>query len=81
LTAKVTAEHEDNAVRLSPGHQQLCGGVYQLFHQLADGHAHLVRSLERAGKYKDMISKDLRDQGLPQDLIYLAMAESGFHRR
>ncbi len=42
------------------------------------GHAHLLRSLERAGKYKDMISKDLRDQGVPQDLIYLAVAESGF---
>jgi len=40
--------------------------------------AHLLRSLERAGKYKDMISKNLREQGVPQDLIYLAVAESGF---
>jgi membrane-bound lytic murein transglycosylase D len=37
-----------------------------------------LRSLERAGKYKDMISKDLSDEGVPQDLIYLAVAESGF---
>ncbi|MEO6803588.1 MAG: transglycosylase SLT domain-containing protein, partial [Granulicella sp.] len=42
------------------------------------GHAHLLRSLERAGKYKEMISKSLREQGVPQDLIYLAVAESGF---
>jgi membrane-bound lytic murein transglycosylase D len=38
----------------------------------------LKRSLERAGKYKEMISKILRDNGVPQDLIYQAVAESGF---
>ena len=42
------------------------------------GHAFLMHSLERAGKYKAMIAKDLSDAGLPQDLIYLAVAESGF---
>jgi len=42
------------------------------------GHAHLARSLERAGKYKDMIQRILREEGVPQDLIYLAVAESGF---
>jgi membrane-bound lytic murein transglycosylase D len=41
-------------------------------------HAHLVASLRRAGKYKEMISKILRDQGVPQDLIYQAITESGF---
>ncbi len=43
-----------------------------------NGHAHLLRSLERAGKYKEMIQKDLAAAGVPQDLIYLAVAESGF---
>ena len=42
------------------------------------GHAYLMHSLQRAGKYQAMIAKDLRDAGLPQDLIYLAVAESGF---
>jgi membrane-bound lytic murein transglycosylase D len=42
------------------------------------GHAHLVASLERAGKYKAMIEKILREQGVPQDLIYQAITESGF---
>ena len=42
------------------------------------GHAHLKRSLERAGKYKAMIQKVLAEYGVPQDLIYLAVAESGF---
>ncbi len=41
-------------------------------------HAHLTHSLQRAGKYKDMISKVLRDEGVPQDLIYQAVTESGF---
>lgn len=42
------------------------------------GHAQLLLSLERAGKYKDMIQRILRENDLPQDLIYLGVAESGF---
>jgi membrane-bound lytic murein transglycosylase D len=34
--------------------------------------------LERAGKYEPMISKILREEGIPQELIHLAQAESGF---
>jgi membrane-bound lytic murein transglycosylase D len=45
------------------------------------GHATLVASLERAGKYKAMIQKVLKEEGVPQDLIYLAVAESGFRPR
>jgi len=33
----------------------------------------------RAGRYREMISQILKQQGVPQDLIYLAQAESGFH--
>ena len=53
-------------------------GFISYFSNSPAGHAHLLRSLERAGKYKDMISKVLREEGVPQDLIYLAVAESGF---
>ncbi len=53
-------------------------GFINYFSNSQAGHAHLLRSLERAGKYKDMISKVLREEGVPQDLIYLAVAESGF---
>ena len=53
-------------------------GFIRYFSDSPAGHAHLKRSLERAGRYKDMIAKDLSDAGLPQDLIYLAVAESGF---
>lgn len=41
-------------------------------------HAHMLRSMERAGKYKAMMQKMLAQEGVPQDLIYLAVAESGF---
>lgn len=37
------------------------------------------RYAERSGRYAPVLSKILNDQGLPRDLIYLAMAESGFH--
>jgi membrane-bound lytic murein transglycosylase D len=56
-------------------------GFINYFSNSKAGHASLLRSLERAGKYKEMISKDLRDEGVPQDLIYLAVAESGFQPR
>jgi membrane-bound lytic murein transglycosylase D len=42
------------------------------------GKGTLVRSLERAGRYRDMIVRVLGEEGVPQDLIYQAVAESGF---
>jgi membrane-bound lytic murein transglycosylase D len=37
------------------------------------------RAFARSGRYHDMIVKTLKEEGVPQDLIYLAQAESGFH--
>jgi membrane-bound lytic murein transglycosylase D len=37
------------------------------------------RAYIRSGRYHDMIAKTLREEGVPQELIYLAQAESGFH--
>ena len=42
------------------------------------GRGTLEHSLERAGRYRDMISRVLAQEGVPQDLIYQAVAESGF---
>lgn len=42
------------------------------------GHGTIVASLNRAGRYKDMIQRILKEEGVPQDLIYQAVAESGF---
>src|SRR5437868_1031144 len=43
------------------------------------GHDILQHGLERGGRYREMIESTLREQGVPQELIYLAQAESGFH--
>jgi membrane-bound lytic murein transglycosylase D len=37
--------------------------------------------LERSGKYGPMIQAELRARGMPQDLLYLALIESGFSPR
>src|SRR5882762_5974047 len=39
----------------------------------------LERALARSGRYDEMIRRILKQEGVPQDLIYLAQAESGFH--
>jgi membrane-bound lytic murein transglycosylase D len=43
------------------------------------GRGTLERALARSGRYDDMIRRILKEEGVPQDLIYLAQAESGFH--
>jgi membrane-bound lytic murein transglycosylase D len=42
------------------------------------GRGTLMRSLERAGRYHAMITAVLAEEKVPQDLIYQAVAESGF---
>jgi membrane-bound lytic murein transglycosylase D len=78
LTAKVTAELKTTQSDFPLVVNDYVAGFISYFSNSPAGHAHLLRSLERAGKYKEMISKNLLEQGVPQDLIYLAVAESGF---
>ncbi len=42
------------------------------------GKATLEHAWARSGRYKAMIQEVLKQEGVPQDLIYLAQAESGF---
>jgi membrane-bound lytic murein transglycosylase D len=42
------------------------------------GRKTLVAGLRRAGRYKPLIQRILAEEGVPQELIYLAQAESGF---
>ena len=78
LTAKLNAELKTTQSDFPLVVNNYVAGFISYFSNSPGGHAHLLRSLERAGKYKEMISKNLRDAGVPQDLIYLAVAESGF---
>jgi len=43
------------------------------------GRKYFVLWLERMGKYKPLLEDILRKEGLPEDLVYLAMVESGFN--
>ena len=43
------------------------------------GRGVLERALARSGRYDEMIRRVLKQEGVPQDLMYLAQAESGFH--
>ncbi|MGA8041625.1 MAG: transglycosylase SLT domain-containing protein, partial [Terracidiphilus sp.] len=45
------------------------------------GHNTLLHSFQRAGRYHSMIQHVMSEEGVPQDLIYLAVAESGFQPR
>ncbi len=51
---------------------------YLSFFQTEHGRLIVETGLRRAGRYHDMIRRVLREEGLPQDLIYLAQAESAF---
>jgi membrane-bound lytic murein transglycosylase D len=48
------------------------------FSNTATGRGTIINSLTRAGRYKAIIQKTLKEEGVPQDLIYQAIAESGF---
>jgi membrane-bound lytic murein transglycosylase D len=76
LVSKVTAELKTTTSDLPLVVNEYVAGFISAFQGSRRGT--LERSLERAGKYKDMIQKVLRDNGVPQDLIYQAVAESGF---
>jgi membrane-bound lytic murein transglycosylase D len=78
LVGRVTAELKTTTSDLPLVINDYVAGWINAFTNKPTLHAHLVASIERAGKYKEMIEKILRDNGVPQDLIYQAVTESGF---
>ena len=53
-------------------------GYIGIFSNSTSFRNHMAASLARVGKYKTMIQQVLKEESVPQDLIYLAVAESGF---
>jgi membrane-bound lytic murein transglycosylase D len=51
---------------------------YLSFFTTTRGRAIMEHGLGRAGRYDGMIRRVLKEEGVPQDLIYLAQAESAF---
>jgi membrane-bound lytic murein transglycosylase D len=78
LTAKLKSELTGTTSDLPLVINDQVAGYINAFANSPTFHAHMLRSLERAGRYKAMIQKVLAEEGVPQDMIYLAVAESGF---
>jgi membrane-bound lytic murein transglycosylase D len=78
VAAKAEAELKTTVSDLPLVMNDYVATYVDFFENSPKGHGTIVASLERMGRYKDMIQQVLRDEGVPQDLIYQAFAESGF---
>jgi membrane-bound lytic murein transglycosylase D len=72
-TAELKATHSDLPLMMT---DQVAGYINYFSHR---GRPVLEHGLTRSGRYREMIERILKEEGVPQDLIYLAQAESGFH--
>ncbi len=78
LVAKATADLATTKSDLPLMVNDYVASYINFFANTQKGHNTLLHSFERAGHYKAMIQRILAEEGVPQDLIYLAVAESGF---
>ena len=81
LVAKATAELATTKSDLPLMVNDYVAAFINFFAYTQKGHNTLLHSFQRAGLYKGMIQRVLAEEGVPQDLIYLAVAESGFNPR
>jgi membrane-bound lytic murein transglycosylase D len=81
LVAKATADLATTKSDLPLVMNEYVAAFINFFAYSQRGHATLLHSFERAGRYRAMIQRVMADEGVPQDLIYLAVAESGFQPR
>ncbi|MBO0911000.1 MAG: LysM peptidoglycan-binding domain-containing protein [Acidobacteria bacterium] len=72
-TAEIKAMHSDLPLMMT---DQVAGYINYFSSR---GRGTLERGLALGGRYRAMIERVLKEEGVPQDLIYLAQAESGFH--
>ena len=81
LVAKAQAELATTKSDLPLTMNEYVAAFINFFAYTQKGHNTLLHSFERSGHYKAMIQRVLAEEGVPQDLIYLAVAESGFNPR
>ena len=71
--AEIKSTHSDLPLMMT---DQVAGYINYFSNR---GRGTLEHALARSGQYEEMIHRVLKEEGVPQDLIYLAQAESGFH--
>jgi membrane-bound lytic murein transglycosylase D len=81
LVAKATADLATTKSDLPLVMNEYVAAFINFFAYTQKGHNTLLHSFERSGRYRAMIQRVLAEEGVPQDLIYLAVAESGFNPR
>lgn len=79
LKEKVEREVKDTSSDLPLVINDYVLGYINYFSSSNRGRISMGNSLQRAGRYREMISRVFREEGVPQDLIHLAQAESAFH--
>ncbi len=70
--AEIKSTHSDLPLMMT---DQVAGYISYFANR---GRGNFERAFARSGRYHDMMVSILRQEGVPQDLIYLAQAESGF---
>ena len=70
--AEIKSTHSDLPLMMT---DQVAGYISYFSNR---GRGTFERAFARSGRYHDMMVSILRQEGVPQDLIYLAQAESGF---
>jgi membrane-bound lytic murein transglycosylase D len=70
--AEIKSTHSDLPLMMT---DQVAGYISYFSNR---GRGTFERAFARSGRYHDMMVRILRQEGVPQDLIYLAQAESGF---
>jgi membrane-bound lytic murein transglycosylase D len=81
LVAKAKAELATTKSDLPLVVNDYVAAFINFFANTQRGHYTLLHSFQRGGRYKAMIERIMAEEGVPQDLIYLAVAESGFNPR
>ena len=81
LLAKAQADLKSTRSDLPLVVNDYVAGYINYFTNTQKGHNTIANSLAREGQYRAMVEKILTDAGVPNDLIYLAIAESGFRPR
>ena len=70
--AEIKSTHSDLPLMMT---DQVAGYISYFSNR---GRGSFEHAFARSGRYHDMMVKILKEEGVPQDLIYLAQAESGF---